>query len=460
MLHNGPQRPQDPDAPLRSCRVGAKGPAPPPVPLPRTGTDRPDPTSCRARHGPAQRQAAGRRGGGDRVSSMVTARSPKTHYLMGNGSAPRDAPRPRAAVFVDLDRTLLRGRQRSRAERGHACRGALRGPALAARRAHPLRALRPHGREPRLHGDGACRPALHPGMGGRGSVPRRELAAPELAELVQPYARGVLAEHREAGHLLVLTTTTPSDLVAPFAALLGFDHVLATRYGARRAATPGASTATSCGRRASSPPSGVGRRRTKVDLSQSHAYSDSVFDLPLLGAVGHPHAVNPDRRLRAVARLAAGPSSAGTGRRGCPRWAASSPTTCCGRWCAPPVPLRALRHLRCGPRARRGPVILAANHRSYFDVVALAIVAARLGPPRAVPGQARAVRRAGRRATGPGPRRDPRRPGEPLRHAPARGPAASKRARWWSSCPRARSRGQRFFDTELRGRPARPGWRP
>ena len=30
---------------------------------------------------------------------------------------------------------------------------------------------------------------------------------------------------------------------------------------------------------------------------------------------------------------------------------------------------------------RRGPVILAANHRSYFDVVALAIVAARLGRP-------------------------------------------------------------------------------
>ena len=36
-----------------------------------------------------------------------------------------------------------------------------------------------------------------------------ELAAPELVELVQPYAPGVLAEHREAGHLIVLTTTTP-----------------------------------------------------------------------------------------------------------------------------------------------------------------------------------------------------------------------------------------------------------
>ena len=31
------------------------------------------------------------------------------------------------------------------------------------------------------------------------------------------------------------------------------------------------------------------------DLSRSYAYSDSVTDLPMLEAVGHPYAVNPDR---------------------------------------------------------------------------------------------------------------------------------------------------------------------
>jgi putative phosphoserine phosphatase/1-acylglycerol-3-phosphate O-acyltransferase len=50
-----------------------------------------------------------------------------------------------------------------------------------------------------------------------------ERAAAELADLVQPYAPGVLAEHRAAGHLLVLATTSPVDLVAPFAELAGFD---------------------------------------------------------------------------------------------------------------------------------------------------------------------------------------------------------------------------------------------
>ena len=42
------------------------------------------------------------------VCAMVTARSPKIHLHNGNGST-QDASVPRAAVFVDLDRTLLRG---------------------------------------------------------------------------------------------------------------------------------------------------------------------------------------------------------------------------------------------------------------------------------------------------------------------------------------------------------------
>lgn len=39
-----------------------------------------------------------------------------------------------------------------------------------------------------------------------------------------------------------------------------------------------------------------------LSLERSTAYSDSISDLPMLRAVGHPVAVNPDRALRAVAR--------------------------------------------------------------------------------------------------------------------------------------------------------------
>jgi phosphoserine phosphatase len=38
-----------------------------------------------------------------------------------------------------------------------------------------------------------------------------------------------------------------------------------------------------------------------ISLADSYAYSDSLTDLPMLEAVGHPVAVNPDKELRAVA---------------------------------------------------------------------------------------------------------------------------------------------------------------
>ena len=42
-------------------------------------------------------------------------------------------------------------------------------------------------------------------------------------------------------------------------------------------------------------------RTRGYDLVDSYAYSDSVSDVPLLEAVGHPTAVNPDRGLRRIA---------------------------------------------------------------------------------------------------------------------------------------------------------------
>jgi phosphoserine phosphatase len=39
-----------------------------------------------------------------------------------------------------------------------------------------------------------------------------------------------------------------------------------------------------------------------IDLGSSYAYSDSESDLPMLRAVGHPVAVNPDAALAGIAR--------------------------------------------------------------------------------------------------------------------------------------------------------------
>jgi phosphoserine phosphatase len=42
--------------------------------------------------------------------------------------------------------------------------------------------------------------------------------------------------------------------------------------------------------------------REGIDLEKSYAYSDSESDLPMLRAVGHPVAVNPDGPLARIAR--------------------------------------------------------------------------------------------------------------------------------------------------------------
>src|SRR5688500_11350519 len=56
-------------------------------------------------------------------------------------------------------------------------------------------------------------------------------AAEVLEAAVQPFAHPMVAEHRAAGRKVVLATTTPYDLVQPLAERLGFDDVVATRYG-------------------------------------------------------------------------------------------------------------------------------------------------------------------------------------------------------------------------------------
>jgi phosphoserine phosphatase len=43
-------------------------------------------------------------------------------------------------------------------------------------------------------------------------------------------------------------------------------------------------------------------RERSLNLAACWGYADSYYDLPFLAGVGHPVAVNPDRRLAATAR--------------------------------------------------------------------------------------------------------------------------------------------------------------
>jgi putative phosphoserine phosphatase / 1-acylglycerol-3-phosphate O-acyltransferase len=286
------------------------------------------------------------------------------------------------AVFVDLDRTLLSGAS------GPVIDDALRDAGLMEGRPRLPGSAAIYGLY-ELLGESLAMMALVRGAAQFVSGwPEEdfqragELAAPVLLQLIQPFARAALEEHRQEGRLLVLATTTPADLVRPLADELGFDDVVATRY----ARSGGVLSGGIDGDFVWGPGKLAAVRKfadeAGVDLKKSHAYSDSVYDVPLLRSVGHPHALKPDVRLRAVAKLMRWPVEHWDRPPGVPKVAGIEPYHLL-RMVVRPEAFPYARFDITGTERipRSGPVLIASNHRSYFDVVALALIAARIGRP-------------------------------------------------------------------------------
>lgn len=127
-----------------------------------------------------------------------------------------------------------------------------------------------------------------------------EVLAEALLGRLMPEASRQVRRHRTAGHRTVLITGTVDVLVEPLAGL--FDDVVASRMHTDDGVITGF---------LESPPL-VDEARAAwlhsyaadgdLDLEQSYAYADSYSDRPMLEAVGHPVAVNPDPRLYRHAR--------------------------------------------------------------------------------------------------------------------------------------------------------------
>jgi HAD superfamily hydrolase (TIGR01490 family) len=132
----------------------------------------------------------------------------------------------------------------------------------------------------------------------------REIVAAHLEELVVPYvyphALALLESHKAAGRDVVIVSTSGHEIVQPIGDLLGADHVIATRMVIANGRYTGDFELYAYGaeKEAAMRRFAAGRG---TPLEHCFAYSDSVTDLPMLEAVGHPHVVNPDRGLRAVA---------------------------------------------------------------------------------------------------------------------------------------------------------------
>lgn len=116
-----------------------------------------------------------------------------------------------------------------------------------------------------------------------------------------PGTAALLQQHRERGDLLVLSTATNRFLTELTAAGLGFEHLIATeceqdeqgRFTGRPRGTPNMRAG-----KVERLTAWLARQGEPQTLADAHFYSDSINDLPLLQAVGHPVVVDPDERLR------------------------------------------------------------------------------------------------------------------------------------------------------------------
>ncbi len=209
-----------------------------------------------------------------------------------------------------------------------------------------------------------------------------ELAAQRLVDEVPGFAKALIAEHQAAGRRVIMATTSPYDLVRPLAEALGMDDVIATKYGEADGRYDGSVDGFFVW--------GPGKlaavrdwaKRNRVDVGRSFAYSDSVYDLPLLSAVAFPTAINPDPRLRVVAAIRRWPTKYFDVPAGVPKFVGVEPQKALQFLARPQLfpwvrfDVEGIEHI-----PDDGPAILVGNHRSYFDPLAIGWALAQAGRP-------------------------------------------------------------------------------
>ena len=124
----------------------------------------------------------------------------------------------------------------------------------------------------------------------------------DVLPLVVPGARGQIEKHRAQGHVLAILSTSPTYVTQPLAEALGIDEVMSTRFEVDHGHFTGRLIGPACvGPGKVHWAEDLGARR-QVDLSQSWFYTDSYTDMPMLERVGNRVVVNPDPRLRRMAK--------------------------------------------------------------------------------------------------------------------------------------------------------------
>ncbi len=128
-----------------------------------------------------------------------------------------------------------------------------------------------------------------------------DIVAETLHELIEPMvyeeAVALFAEHRAAGREVVLVSSSGEEVVGPIGEMLGVDRIIATRMVVEDGKYTG-DIAFYCYGEGKAVAIRDLAQTSGLDLADCYAYSDSATDAPMLAAVGHPFAVNPDKSLR------------------------------------------------------------------------------------------------------------------------------------------------------------------
>jgi len=217
------------------------------------------------------------------------------------GAAATPAPGVREAAFFDLDKTIIATSSAAAFSRPFLAEGLLTRRAMlrtAYAQALYLAGSADADRTERL------RVQLSRMVAGWDVGVVSQVVAETLHESIDPavYAEAValIAEHHAAGRDVVIVSASASEIVEPIAAVLGADHVIATRMTVEDGRYTGEIEFYAYGENKARAIRELAAERG-YDLHASYAYSDSITDAPMLMAVGHAFAVNADRTLRQLA---------------------------------------------------------------------------------------------------------------------------------------------------------------
>jgi HAD superfamily hydrolase (TIGR01490 family) len=207
------------------------------------------------------------------------------------------------AAFFDLDKTLIQGSSAFQFARA-AYRGGLMGrrQLLSDAIANVQFRLRGASDEDSL----ALRERIAASLEGTRVTELERLGADVLAGILPQLYPQMLAlahEHQDAGRRAFIVTAASQELADILAQVLAFDGAIGSQISE---VVDGVYTGKPAGlfiyRGGKAQAIVELAEREGIDLVASYAYSDSESDLPMLQAVGHPVAVNPDAALARVAR--------------------------------------------------------------------------------------------------------------------------------------------------------------